>query len=187
MEMKWGIVPDMGGMALLPRLVRSDVLRRLTYTAEVFEAPQALDWGLLSEVTDDPLARALALAAEIAGKNPEAIRAAKRLIGVAETAKREAETAAETLLESMAEDAEAVTGERPELLLREGDIRDVLSQLLDEDPLISLLVLAAAKASDGPGPLVSALARGKGLFSSRAVPVTVVPGDMETDEIDALV
>ena len=86
MEMKWGIVPDMGGMALLPRLVRSDVLRRLTYTAEVFEAPQALDWGLLSEVTDDPLARALALAAEIAGKNPEAIRAAKRLIGVAETA-----------------------------------------------------------------------------------------------------
>ena len=108
-------------------------------------------------------------------------------IGVAETAKREAETAAETLLESMAEDAEAVTGERPELLLREGDIRDVLSQLLDEDPLISLLVLAAAKASDGPGPLVSALARGKGLFSSRAVPVTVVPGDMEADEIDALV
>ena len=86
MEMKGGIVPDMGGMALLPRLVRSDVLRRLTYTAEVFEAPQALDWGLLSEVTDDPLARALALAAEIAGKNPEAIRAAKRLIGVAETA-----------------------------------------------------------------------------------------------------
>ncbi|MEL0436172.1 crotonase/enoyl-CoA hydratase family protein [Phycobacter sp. K97] len=86
MEMKWGIVPDMGGMALLPRLVRSDILRRLTYTAEIFEAPQALDWGLLTEVTDDPLARALALAAEIAGKNPEAIRAAKRLIDVAETA-----------------------------------------------------------------------------------------------------
>ncbi len=86
MEMKWGIVPDMGGMALLPRLVRSDILRRLTYTAEVFEAPQALDWGLLTEVHDDPLARAQALAEEIAGKNPEAIRAAKRLIGVAETA-----------------------------------------------------------------------------------------------------
>jgi enoyl-CoA hydratase/carnithine racemase len=86
MEMKWGIVPDMGGMALLPRLVRSDILRRLTYTAEVFEAPQALDWGLLTEVSDDPLARAKALAAEIAGKNPEAIRAAKRLIDVAETA-----------------------------------------------------------------------------------------------------
>lgn len=86
MEMKWGIVPDMGGMALLPRLVRSDILRRLTYTAEIFEAPQALDWGLLTEVTEDPLQRAQALAAEIAGKNPEAIRAAKRLIDVAETA-----------------------------------------------------------------------------------------------------
>ncbi|GLK53639.1 universal stress protein [Maricaulis virginensis] len=108
-------------------------------------------------------------------------------IGVAETAKREAETAAETLLESMAEDAEAVTGERPELLLREGDRRTVLARLLEEDPLISLLVLAASSSSEGPGPLVTALARGRGLFESRAVPVTVVPGDMDPAEIDALV
>ncbi|BDX01199.1 universal stress protein [Maricaulis maris] len=108
-------------------------------------------------------------------------------IGVAETAKREAETAAETLLESMAEDAEAITGERPELLLREGDRRTVLSELLEEDPLISLLVLATSANGDGPGPMVTALARGKGLFSGRAVPVTVVPGDMDTAEIDALV
>ncbi|MHA6287836.1 universal stress protein [Maricaulis sp. CAU 1757] len=109
-------------------------------------------------------------------------------IGVAETAKREAETAAETLLESLAEDAEAVTGERPELLLREGDRRDVLAQLLVDDPLISLLVLGASTSSkEGPGPLVSALARGKGLFEARAVPVTVVPGDMSNEEIDALI
>lgn len=108
-------------------------------------------------------------------------------IGVAETAKREAETAAEALLESMAEDAEAVTGERPELLLREGDRRAVLAQLLEEDPLISMLVLAASPDTEGPGPLVTALARGKGLFAARAVPVTVVPGDMDLAEIDALV
>ncbi|WP_417486854.1 universal stress protein [Maricaulis sp.] len=108
-------------------------------------------------------------------------------IGVAETAKREAEMAAETLLESMAEDAEAVTGERPELFLREGDRRAVLSELLEDEPLISLLVLAASANGEGPGPLVSALARGKGLFSGRAVPVTVVPGDMDSQEIDALV
>lgn len=108
-------------------------------------------------------------------------------IGVAETAKREAETAAETLLESMAEDAEAVTGERPELLLREGDRRSVLARLLDDDPLISMLVLATSSAKEGPGPLVTALSRGKGLFEGRAIPVVVVPGDMDKAEIDALV
>ncbi len=86
MEMKWGIVPDMGGMVLLPRLVRSDVLRRLTYTAEPIGAAQAERWGLVTELADDPLAAAQALAQTIAGKSPSAIRAAKRLIGVAETA-----------------------------------------------------------------------------------------------------
>lgn len=107
-------------------------------------------------------------------------------IGVAEAAKREGEAAAETLLESMAEDAEGITGVRPELLLRDGQRSEVLAQVLEEDPLISLLILGAAPSSEGPGPLVSALARGKGLFSGRAVPVTVVPGDMACEEIDAL-
>jgi len=86
MEMKWGIVPDMGGMVLLPKLVRSDVLRRLTYTAEPIGAEQAERWGLVTELADDPLAAALELATTIAGKSPSAIRAAKRLIGVAESA-----------------------------------------------------------------------------------------------------
>ena len=86
MEMKWGIVPDMGGMVLLPRLVRSDVLRRMTYTAEPVGAEQAERWGLVTEIADDPMAAAQALAETIAGKSPSAIRAAKRLIGVAETA-----------------------------------------------------------------------------------------------------
>lgn len=86
MEMKWGIVPDMGGMVLLPKLVRTDVLRRLTYTAEQIDAAQAERWGLITEIADDPLAAAIALATVIAGKSPSAVRAAKRLIAVAETA-----------------------------------------------------------------------------------------------------
>ena len=85
MEMKWGIVPDMGGMVLLPKLVRSDVLRRMTYTAEPVGAEQAERWGLVTELADDPLAAAQKLAETIAGKSPSAIRAAKRLIAVAET------------------------------------------------------------------------------------------------------
>lgn len=85
MEMKWGLVPDMGGMVLMPQLVRSDVIRRMTYTAEPVTAQQALDWGLVSELSDTPLEAAEALAATIATKSPSAIRAAKRLIGLAES------------------------------------------------------------------------------------------------------
>ncbi len=86
MEMKWGIVPDMGGMVLLPRLVRDDVLRRLTYTAEPIDAGQAERWGLVTELADDPLAAATALATKIAGKSPSAMKAAKRLISYAQVA-----------------------------------------------------------------------------------------------------
>ncbi len=84
MEMKWGIVPDMGGMVLLPRLVRSDVLRKLTYTAEPISAEQAERWGLVTELAQDPLAAAMDLASRIANKSPSAIRSAKRLIAAAE-------------------------------------------------------------------------------------------------------
>lgn len=86
MEMKWGIVPDMGGMVLLPRLVRDDVIRRLTYTAQPIEAAQAERWGLVTELAEDPLAAATTLATTISGKSPTAIKAAKRLITYAQTA-----------------------------------------------------------------------------------------------------
>jgi len=85
MEMKWGLVPDMGGMVLLPPLTRSDVLRKMTYTNEQITAQQAESWGLVTELAEDPLAAAMQLATVIAEKSPTAIRAAKRLIEVAET------------------------------------------------------------------------------------------------------
>ncbi len=85
MEMKWGIVPDMGGMVLLPRLVRGDVLRRLTYTAEPISGEKAETWGLVTELAAYPLAAARALAETLTLKSPAALRAAKALIGVAET------------------------------------------------------------------------------------------------------
>lgn len=85
MEMKWGLIPDMGGMALLPQLTRSDVIRRMTYSAAPITAERAVEWGLVTELAEDPHGAAMALATEIAGKSPSAIRAAKRLIGVAES------------------------------------------------------------------------------------------------------
>ncbi|MDF1728647.1 MAG: crotonase/enoyl-CoA hydratase family protein [Sulfitobacter sp.] len=100
MEMKWGILPDMGGMVLLPKLVRTDVLRRLTYTADPIETEQAERWGLITEVAEDPLEAAMALAGTIAGKSPAAIRAAKRLIDIAETESAEEVLLAESRLQA---------------------------------------------------------------------------------------
>ncbi|GMM92611.1 crotonase/enoyl-CoA hydratase family protein [Qipengyuania sp. MTN3-11] len=79
MEMKWGLVPDMGGYALWRGLVRDDVLRELVYTNREFTGEEALEYGLATVVDPDPLARAEAIAADIADRNPDAIRGAKRL------------------------------------------------------------------------------------------------------------
>lgn len=88
MEMKWGLIPDMGGMVLLPKLLRSDVMRRMTYTAEIVSPDQALNEGLITEIASDPIARAMDLAHDIAAQSPSAVRAAKRLIAAAETGLR---------------------------------------------------------------------------------------------------
>jgi len=79
MEMKWGLVPDMGGYALWRGLVRDDVLRELVYTNREFSGEEAERFGLATHVDDNPLARAQDIAVEIANRNPHAIRAAKRL------------------------------------------------------------------------------------------------------------
>ena len=79
MELKWGLVPDMAGYALWRGTVRDDVLRELTYTNREFTGTEALAYGFATLLDADPLARATAIAAEIANRNPDAQRAAKRL------------------------------------------------------------------------------------------------------------
>jgi enoyl-CoA hydratase/carnithine racemase len=80
MEIKWGLVPDMAGTPILASLVRDDILRDLTYTGRIFSAQEAMAYGLATRICDDPRATALEVAREIAGKSPDAIRAAKRLL-----------------------------------------------------------------------------------------------------------
>lgn len=80
MEIKWGLVPDMAGTPILASLVRDDILRELTYTGRIFSAQEAQAYGLATRVCDDPRAAALEVAREIAGKSPDAIRAAKRML-----------------------------------------------------------------------------------------------------------
>ncbi|MGB3739783.1 MAG: crotonase/enoyl-CoA hydratase family protein [Pontixanthobacter sp.] len=79
MELKWGLVPDMGGYSLWRGLVRDDMLRELIYTNREFTGEDALAYGLATFVDSDPHARATQIAATIAARNPHAIRAAKRL------------------------------------------------------------------------------------------------------------
>ena len=79
MEVRWGLVPDMGITQTLPRLVRIDVAKELTFTGRIVSGSEALALGLVTRNSDDPLASALALAEEIAQKSPDAVRAAKRL------------------------------------------------------------------------------------------------------------
>ena len=80
MEIKWGLVPDMAGTPILANLVRDDILRDLTYTGRIFSAQEALGYGLATRICEDPRAAAFEVAREIAGKSPEAIRAAKRML-----------------------------------------------------------------------------------------------------------
>lgn len=79
MEMKWGLVPDMGGYHLWRGMVRDDVLRELVYTNREFTGEEAKEYGLATFVSEDPLGKANDIANTIANRNPEAIRAAKRL------------------------------------------------------------------------------------------------------------
>lgn len=91
---------------------------------------------------------------------------------------------AEALLQRLSEDVNNMTGAMPVLYVREGPRRDELLKLIEEDPSISILVLAASTSPTGPGPLIAALT-GKFVNKIR-VPVTIVPGNLTDEQIDAL-
>jgi len=80
MEIKWGLVPDMSGTQTLRRLVRLDVAKELTYTGRIVSGAQAVELGLATHLSEAPLDAAFELAREIAGREPRAVRAAKRLL-----------------------------------------------------------------------------------------------------------
>src|SRR5882757_8982096 len=91
---------------------------------------------------------------------------------------------AEALLQKLAADVAAVSGSMPVIFIREGRRRDELLALIDEEPSISILVLAASAGAEGPGPLITALT-GKALTKLR-VPITIVPGSLTEQQLDAL-
>lgn len=79
MEARWGLVPDMSGSVTLRELLPMDLALKLTMTGERFSGVQAKAYGLVTEVADDPLAAAEALARQIATRSPDAVAATKAL------------------------------------------------------------------------------------------------------------
>ncbi len=86
MEIKWGLVPDMTGTQTLRHLARLDVVKELVFTGRIVSGAEAVALGLATRASQQPFDDALALAREIAGKSPDAIRTAKALLGRAATA-----------------------------------------------------------------------------------------------------
>ena len=80
MESKWGLIPDMSGVATLRELVPLDVAKELTMTGRILSGEQARELGLVTHVADDPVAAARDLAAEISARSPDAVAAAKALL-----------------------------------------------------------------------------------------------------------
>ena len=97
MEIKWGLVPDMAGIVLMRGLLRDDIARELTFSGRQFTGEEAVGLGLATRVCADPYPEALAYAKEVAGRNPHAIRAAKRLLDLAAEGDQKAILKAESL------------------------------------------------------------------------------------------
>ncbi|MGZ9897300.1 crotonase/enoyl-CoA hydratase family protein [Shewanella gaetbuli] len=80
MEAKWGLVPDMAGLASLRQIMAKDKALQLTYTADILSANEAQALGLVTEVVDDAMARAESLVKQFQQTSPDAIAAIKHSI-----------------------------------------------------------------------------------------------------------
>ena len=105
-------------------------------------------------------------------------------LGVGRVMEEEARAEAEQRLQALATEVYAQTGSVSIIHLREGNRAEQLVQLLQEDPSISLIVLGTARSASNPGPLVTYLLANLG--RRVRVPVTLVPGELTVEEIDAL-
>jgi hypothetical protein len=104
-------------------------------------------------------------------------------LGVADIMRAEAYEEANEALDRAAARANGVAGITPERVIREGAWIEQILKLIDEDEDIAILILAAGTAKEGPGPLVTSIARTAGEFP---IPLAIVPGHLTDEELDAL-
>jgi nucleotide-binding universal stress UspA family protein len=105
-------------------------------------------------------------------------------LGVGDIMREERRAEAEQRLQELSTQVQTLAGEMPILYVREGNVRDELLKLVDEEPSVSILVLAADAGAGGPGPLVTALT---GKFAGKLhIPLAIVPGSLTEEEVDAI-
>ena len=103
-------------------------------------------------------------------------------LGVADIMRVEAMEAAKAMLNKAGEQAKKTAAVKVDMVIREGPITEEIVNLIEEDADIGILVLAAGTGKEGPGPLVTHLAKNAGNFP---IPVAIVPGHLSDEEIDA--
>lgn len=91
--------------------------------------------------------------------------------------------AAEELITKLTAEVKDTCGTVPVVYIREGRRRDEFFALIDEEPSISVVVLASGAGQEGPGPLITALI---GRTGQLRVPITIVPGSLSNEQIAAL-
>ncbi|MFV3075082.1 universal stress protein [Niveispirillum fermenti] len=103
---------------------------------------------------------------------------------IEELMKQEQREEAEQLMQRLAKDVVDIAGSVPSLYIRDGQTSEELIKLIQEEPSISILVLAAGTGRGGPGPLISHVV---GQMSGNLrIPVTVVPGYLSDEQLDAI-
>jgi len=104
-------------------------------------------------------------------------------LGVADIMREEAEEIANAALDRASGRANGIAAITPERVIREGDPGEQIIDVIDNDVDIAMLVLAASAGAEGPGPIITMLAKTAGTFP---IPITVVPGNLSDLDIDAL-
>jgi nucleotide-binding universal stress UspA family protein len=104
-------------------------------------------------------------------------------LGVADIMQAEAMEATNAVLDKFAATIKKIARITPDRVIREGDTTEQLIKLIDEDADIGILVLAAGTGKEGPGPLVSSVAKTAGTFP---IPVAIVPGHLNDEDLDAM-
>ena len=105
-------------------------------------------------------------------------------IAIENLAREEQREEAEQLMRRLCEEILPIAGSMPIVYIREGSRRDELLALINEEPRVSIMVLAAGTGPEGPGPLISYLT-GKPAARLR-IPITIVPGSLTMEQLDAV-
>lgn len=105
-------------------------------------------------------------------------------LGVETIMRAEAAAEAEEILDKYVDQIRDIAPIEAERAVREGSQAEAIATLIEEDEDIAILVLAAGIGKEGPGPLISSIvSKSAGTYS---IPITIVPGTLTNEDIEAL-